>query len=236
MVNSGRGQPAVENAPHPLPPSTMVLTAPRQHTPPQPLNLRAEQHQCRVIRAHPAHCARLAGPVSVTRFAGAVSPRPVPFPPSPPPPPRGRLCSETSPVLWNCPTSYARSSPACVPRLPGAACDSISPGEHRSSRFSSKAFPYMLGASDRARPVRISRYRCARGCLPPRPTASAPRRSTLSRLNTQPARTPVNASALPLRSTPHVSGPVWVATLSPVWLSHPLHRAGLSRRTRRLCH
>jgi len=56
----------------------------------------------------------------------------------------------------------------------------------------------MRGVYDRARPGCISRWRCIRCCLPPHPTASASRRSTLSRLNTRPARTPVNASAPPL--------------------------------------
>ena len=73
----------------------------------------------------PAHCARRFGAVSETRFAGADSPWPVPFPPSPPPP-VARLCSQTSQVLRNCPTSCARSSSACVLRLPDAACGSIS--------------------------------------------------------------------------------------------------------------
>ena len=37
----------------------------------------------------------------------------------------------------------------------------------------------------------------------------------ISRLNTRPARTPVNASAMPLLTVPHDSGPVWIATPSP---------------------
>ena len=39
--------------------------------------------------------------------------------------------------------------------------------------------------------------------------------SCLSRLNTRPARSPVNASPPPLRAAPHDSGPVWVASPSP---------------------
>ena len=65
----------------------------------------------------PAHCARPTGAESGARFAGAGSPWPVPFPPSPPPPTLVRLCSETSQVLRNCPTSHARSSSAYVLRL-----------------------------------------------------------------------------------------------------------------------
>jgi hypothetical protein len=54
-----------------------------------------------------------SGTVSGTRFAGACSPWPVPFPPSPPPP-VARLGSETSAVLRNCPTSCTRASSAYV--------------------------------------------------------------------------------------------------------------------------
>src|SRR5882672_9090512 len=44
------------------------------------------------------------------------------------------------------------------------------------------------------------------------PIASASRSECLSRLNTRPARSPVNASTPPLRAAPHDSGPMWVAT------------------------
>ena len=37
----------------------------------------------------------------------------------------------------------------------------------------------------------------------------------ISRLNTWPARTPVNASAAAFLPPPHDSGPVWLATPSP---------------------
>ena len=95
------------------------------------------------------------------------------------------------------------------PAAPSAA------GEPRASRFSCEVFPYVHGVCDRAGPWRISRYRCARWCLPLISTASASRSiPSLSRLNTRPARTPVNASTNPLRETPHDSGPLWVASLS----------------------
>ena len=42
-----------------------------------------------------------------------------------------------------------------------------------------------------------------------------PEWSKLSRLDTRPARTPVNASPRTLRPVAHDSGPVWVATPSP---------------------
>src|SRR5216683_1462233 len=95
------------------------------------------------------------------------------------------------------------------PAAPSAA------GELRASRFSCEVFPYVHGVCDRAGPGRISRYRCARWCLALISTASASRSvPSLSRLNTRPARTPVNASTLPLRATSHDSGPLWVASPS----------------------
>jgi len=76
------------------------------------------------------------------------------------------------------------------------------PGGQRLSRFSREVCPYMPGVSDRAEPRHASRYRRV-GCgLPPLLTASA-LRSGLSRLNTRPARAPVNASLPPLRATTH---------------------------------
>ncbi len=95
------------------------------------------------------------------------------------------------------------------PAAPSAA------DEPRTSRFPCVVFPYVRGVSDRAGPERISRYRCARWCLALISTASASRSvPSLSRLNTRPARTPVNASANPSRETPHDSGPLWVASPS----------------------
>jgi hypothetical protein len=49
----------------------------------------------------------------------------------------------------------------------------------------------------------------------------------------RPARTPVNASSLPLREAPHDSGSLWVA--GPLTCESFIHSslAGLSRRTRR---
>ncbi len=87
-------------------------------------------------------------------------------------------------------------------------------GDHRPSRFSHEVRPGMPGVSDRAEPRRVSRWRRA-GCgLPLLLTASALRRN-LSRLNTRPARPPVNVSPPPLRTATHDSGPVWVAGPSP---------------------
>jgi hypothetical protein len=83
-------------------------------------------------------------------------------------------------------------------------------GERGISRFPCEVFPCVLGVCDRAGLRYALLYRRIRCCLPPAPTASASRRMCLSRLNTRPARSPVNASTPPLRAAPHDSGPVWI--------------------------
>src|SRR5579863_4846906 len=79
------------------------------------------------------------------------------------------------------------------------------------SRFPSEVSAYVHGVSDRAGLWHTSRYRCTRWGLPLSPTASASRSKFLTRLNTRPARPPVNASTPPLRAAPHDSGPMWFA-------------------------
>ena len=74
-------------------------------------------------------------------------------------------------------------------------------GGHGIFWLPGEVFPYLHGVCDHAGPGRTSRYRCARYGLPLLLTASASRRKFLSRLNTQPVRTLVNASALSLRAT-----------------------------------
>jgi hypothetical protein len=58
---------------------------------------------------------------------------------------------------------------------------------------------------------RASRMRPAGCCLPLVLTGSASRNRYLSRLNTLPALSPVNASPSLLRAPPHDSGPLWLA-------------------------
>jgi len=84
---------------------------------------------------------------------------------------------------------------------------------------------------DRARPMRTRAIAPTDLAFRLQGTAPAHWISLISRLNTSPARTPVNASPAPSQAPTHDSGPGWVATSFPVWLFHPLLHAGLSRRT-----
>jgi hypothetical protein len=84
-------------------------------------------------------------------------------------------------------------------------------GELGISRFPREVSAYLHGVSDRAGLWHSSRYRRTRWGLPLSPAASASRSKFLTRLNTRPARSPVNTSTSPLRVTPHDSGPMWVA-------------------------
>src|SRR6266481_6124617 len=86
------------------------------------------------------------------------------------------------------------------------------PGGHGISRFPREVSAYVHGVCDRAGLWHTSRYRCTRWSLPHLLTASASRSNCLSRLNTRPARSPVNASTPPSRAAPHDSGPMWVAS------------------------
>ena len=86
------------------------------------------------------------------------------------------------------------------------------------SRFPSKVFPRVRGVCDRAGSGAASPMRQRRCGLRLISTASAPRTSRtkrcgacITRLNTRPARPPVNASPTPLRLLTHDSGPPWLA-------------------------
>src|SRR5438132_3052380 len=92
---------------------------------------------------------------------------------------------------------------------------------HEISRFPLKVLAYMRRVLDRARSKSVSQYRRFQFRLPLSSTASAPGSGhrwrdggSISRLNTWPVRTPVNASP-PLSGTKvHDSEPVWSATPS----------------------
>src|SRR5712691_6858752 len=84
-------------------------------------------------------------------------------------------------------------------------------GDRRISRFSRRLFPCMPGLSD------LAGYRHAwpkrhNDCsLPHSIKGSASRTEFISRLNTLPARTPVNASPNESLHSTHDSGPLWLA-------------------------
>ena len=84
-------------------------------------------------------------------------------------------------------------------------------GDRRISRFSRKLLPCMPGVSD------LAGYRYAwpkrhNDCgLPHSIKGSASRTEFISRLNTQPARTPVNASPNESLHSTHDSEPLWLA-------------------------
>ena len=102
----------------------------------------------------------------------------------------------------------------------------------RASRVPHTMFPCMPGVFDPARCVDALPKRRARCCLPRVRSASAPRNSPISGLNTLPARSPVNASRTPLPRPAHDSGPAWLARPSLSETYTLSHRAGLSRHTR----
>jgi hypothetical protein len=96
------------------------------------------------------------------------------------------------------------------------------PDDNGISRFPHKVLARMRRVSDRARSRGVSRYRRPQCGLPLPSRASAPRSGhrlhgggSISRLNTWPARTPVNASPAFLQTPMHDSEPVWIANPSP---------------------
>src|SRR3984885_3334878 len=84
-------------------------------------------------------------------------------------------------------------------------------GEPGISRFPFEMLLYVHGVCHRAGLWHTSRYRCTGWGLPHLLTASASRSEFLTRLNTRPAHSLVNASTPPSRAAPHDSGPMWVA-------------------------
>jgi hypothetical protein len=71
-------------------------------------------------------------------------------------------------------------------------------GGHGISRFSRIELPHVLEVCDRAGPLERSPFRARMFCLPLATTASAPCSHLVSRLDTPPVCSPVNASPLSL--------------------------------------
>ncbi len=178
----------------------------------------------------PAHFARLSRRCVRGVFCSGGFPLARPLPSIPSAAGCSRPCSGTSQVLPACPTSPARSSSACVFRLPDTALAS-SQGEQWISRFPREVFPCMRGVSDRAEPFRVSPYRHGRCGLPHSFTASALR----SKFNAAqyPACTfPCQRFAPALADSRACSGPAWVARPSPSGKLHPHTTRRFNRRTK----
>jgi PIN domain nuclease of toxin-antitoxin system len=108
---------------------------------------------------------------------------------------------------------HHRRAPLGFPmRAAAAGADAVN---REISRFPCGKVLRVRGVSDRAGSGRSLRWRTSRCGLPPTSTASAPRSETwISRLNTQPAHAPVNASPTSSRTPAHDSGSAWFATPS----------------------
>ena len=159
------------------------------------------------------HFRSFPGSVSGTCFAGTNSPRSGPFPP--PPPPTGISPVFVRPLLrylWACPTSHPRTSQPCSLGIHCADPGTITAGSKVGSPGSrAKSFRACTGSlTTRGLSVscdnetdhmafRLIRHRRHPECR------------YLSRLNTWPTLSPVNASTATSRSPPHDSGPLWLA-------------------------
>ena len=184
MTDCGRRQPASDEAPHAIPEDAAVLAAPRQRAMSEPSHLERLLWQVPFGQSSSLRPRR-------RRLPGVV---------------RGLLGYYRSVRLPN-PVRHRRTS-LDFPTRPKATA---ALGGRGISRFPREVSRYVPGVSDRAGLWYTSRYRCTRYCLPLLLTASASRSNCLTRLNTRPARSPVNASTPPLRAAPHDSGPMWVA-------------------------
>ena len=132
-------------------------------------------------------------------------------------------------TLWRGLTSRPRASPASAHHLPDAGQFLLILAGDEISRFPCKELTHMLGST--TAPVRPG----ARAGAPVRVafhsmhSVGVPR-VLFSRLNTQPMRTPVNASPKPSRVSAHDSGTVWFARPS-LAETCTLYSLPVSRRT-----
>src|SRR5216683_2179671 len=183
MTDGRHRQPAGDETPHAVPKEAAILATPRQRAIPEASHLESKEVPFgQTSSLHPLRC----------RLPGFV---------------RGLLRYYRSVRL---PRSVRhRRSSLDFPTRPKATA---ALGELGISRFPREVSAYVHGVSDRAGLWHASRYRRTRWGLPLLLTASASRSNCLTRLNTRPARSPVNASTPPLRAAPHDSGPMWVAT------------------------
>jgi hypothetical protein len=111
----------------------------------------------------------------------------------------------------------------------------VAPGKNGNSRFPCEVLPYVHGVFDRAGSQHTSRYRYAKCGLPLLLTASTSRSKFLTRLDTRPICSPVNASMPPLRVAPHDSGSMWLAIPSSCDFSFTTPRRFCRRTRSRAC-
>ena len=206
MTDSRQRQPASDEAPHAIPTDAALLAPPRQRAMPKPADSESKNHQRRLVheRAFPARCP---GRVLLEQvpFGQTVSLHPL----------RRRWSGFVRGLLRyfrsvRLPRSVRhRRASLDFPMRPRATAALGEPG---ISRFPFEVLRYVHGVCDRAGLPCTSRYRCTGWGLPRLLTASASRSDCLTRLNTRPAHSLVNASTPPSRAAPHDSGPLWVAT------------------------
>src|SRR5437016_2405381 len=197
----------------------------------------AELDQTGLVRIHPALQLSVHGPVQGARLPGSgsgacwlvpCSPWPPPFAP-PTPAPVARRRSPASQLLWRGLTSHARASPASAHHLPDADQGATALARREISRFPDKERTHMLGST--TAPGRPGARDDAPGHVAFRSKHSVGDPGVVfSRLNTQPMRTPVNASPTPSRVSAHDSGTVWFARPS-LGETCTLYSLPVSRRT-----
>ena len=149
------------------------------------------------VRTRSSQGTRLPGSASGACWLVPCSPWPPPFaPPTPVPVARGR--SPVSQLLWRGLTSRPRASPASAHHLPDAGQALLGLAGGEISRFPRKELTHMLGSTTApGRPgARVGAP--ARVAFHSTHSVGVPR-VLFSWLNTQPMRTPVNASPKPSR-------------------------------------
>jgi hypothetical protein len=234
MTDGRRRQPASDEAPQAIPQNATFLAAPRQRAMPEPPYLEPKEIQRRLVHGHPVvanvsthHCLQPLAYVgdgfmhpSLKFGFHLVQFRLQPFAdrlpqhrePSVAPLLHTDMCEAKKVERLRFPFSTPLPLVDRMRDFPMRPKATAAMGELGISRFPREAPAYVHGVSDRAGLCNTSQCRRSRWGLPLLLTASASRRNELTRLNTRPARSPVNASTPPLRAAPHDSGPMWVAT------------------------
>jgi hypothetical protein len=226
MTDRRQRQPASNETPHAIPKDAAVLAPPRQRAMPKSADSESKNRQRRLVHGREpqlliftgclTYPLQRIGRVFPAGCPGRVLLGQVPF---------GQTASlhplrHWLPSLVQGLRRYCRS--VRLPRsvrhrrtsldFPMRPSATVALGEPGISWFPREALPYVHRVSDRAGLWHTSRYCCIRWGLPHLLTASASRSDSLTRLNTRPARSLVNASTPPSRAAPHDSGPMWVAT------------------------